>query len=369
MSSYLEKLSGLLMNAGRSAPRYENMALLYPRSKILQSHLAEYFIVVVGLCHTTFKFIRKSTIGQFTSSLGDSELKSHQSNLELWANSIKEEISMLVAEKIGEEAQENTLFRALMSKGSKSMSIEQKLRNRLRVLNILSTYDYETPWKQARKTGNATLFNRTPDYQDWRGQEASCTLLYKGKLGSGKSVLLANIVDDLNLYVPRKDIIVAYFFCCYDIPESLNAGTIIRSLVRQFLVSIPEFDIPAKFLNDTTSAPDFDDMFSLLLSALPSKFRAYLILDGLDECDDSERIILTQQLRRLQDKFTMLVCISFRLEPDMVFKLNPKDFTALRSISMSEDNPDIETFINEELQNCIESKALVLGDATLVLEI
>ncbi|CZR58343.1 uncharacterized protein PAC_08235 [Phialocephala subalpina] len=368
-SSYLEKLSSLLMNAGRSAPRYQTIALLYTRSKKLQSHLAEYFIVVVGLCHMLFRFTQKSTIGQFASSLSDSELGAYQSNLDLWANSIKEEVSMLVAEKIEEEAQENTGFRALLSKGSKSASLEQKIKKRLRVLDCCSTYDYETPWKQSRKVGNATLFNRTADYQDWKGQASSCTILYIGKLGSGKSVLLANIVDDLNLYVQSKDIAVAYFFCRHDIPESLNAGTIIRSLVRQLLRPIPDLEMVPEFLDDITSAPDFERLFSLLRCNLPPTYKAYFILDGLDECDYDERKTLILQLRQLQDTFTMLLCVSFRLEPDNPLKLSSEEFTAPRCISIPEDNPDIEDFVDKELENCIESKKLVIGNPTLIVEI
>ncbi|KAH6696537.1 hypothetical protein BKA61DRAFT_448954, partial [Leptodontidium sp. MPI-SDFR-AT-0119] len=368
-SSYLEKLSSILMIAGRSAPRYQTIALLYARSKNLQSHLAEYFIVVVGLCHMLFRFTQKSTFGQFVSSLSDSELKTYQSDLDLWANSIKEEVILLVAQKIEEEAQENTGFRALWSKGSKSASLEQKLKKRLRVLDFCSTYDYETPWKQSRKVGNATLFNRTADYKDWKDQADSCTLLYTGRLGSGKSVLLANIVDDLNLYVQSKDSAVAYFFCRHDIPESLNAGTIIGSLVRQLLRPITDLEMVPKFLDDTTSAPDFELLFSLLRCNLPSTYKAYFILDGLDECDYEERKKLILQLRQLQDAFTILLSVSFRLEPDNALKLSSEEFATPRCISIPEDNPDIEDFIDKELENCVESKKLVIGNPTLILEI
>ena len=139
------------MTAGRSAPRYQIMALLYPRSKRLQSHLSEYFIVVVRLCHMLLKFTQKSTIGQFASSLSDSELKTYQSDFDLWANLIKEEVNYACSKKIEEEAEENTRFRALLSKCSKSASLEQKLKTKLRVLDFCSMYDYETPWKQSSK--------------------------------------------------------------------------------------------------------------------------------------------------------------------------------------------------------------------------
>src|SRR5947209_4493874 len=218
------------MTVGRSAPRYQMMALLYPRSKNLQSYLSEYFIVVVHLCHQLLKFTQKSILGQLASSLSDSDMKAYQSELEFWANSIKEEVNLLMGQKIEEEAQENSRFRALSSKFSESVSYRKKLKTNLRVLHSCSTYDYETTWKQTRKTGNSTLFNRTPEYEDWKDRSHSCTLLYTGKLGSGKSVLLANVVDDLHLHIQSENIAVAYFFCRYDIPESLRARTVIGSL-------------------------------------------------------------------------------------------------------------------------------------------
>jgi len=167
------------------------------------------------------------------------------------------------------------------------------------VLDLCSVYDYETTWKQTRKVGNATLFNRTAEYKAWKGRADSCTLIYTGKLGSGKSVLLANIVDDLNLYVPSKNITVTYFFCRHDIPESLKAWTVIGSLARQLLRPISDLSMVAELLNKTTSAPDFKRIFNLIKCALPPDYKAYFILDGLDECDYAEGEILIQELRKL----------------------------------------------------------------------
>jgi hypothetical protein len=185
------------MAAGRSAPRYQIMALLYPRSKNLQSYLTEYFIVVVRLCHELLKFTQKSTLGQYISGLSDSDTRTYQSELDLWANATNDEVKLLMAKTIKEEAQENSKFRTLSGKFFESVSLRQKLKTNLRVLDSCSMYDYETTWKQTRKIGNATIFNQTAEYQDWKGHETSCTLLYTGKLGSGKSVLLANLIDDL----------------------------------------------------------------------------------------------------------------------------------------------------------------------------
>lgn len=368
-SSYFDKVSELLMKTGRSAPRHQQIALLYPRSKSLQSHVSEYFIAVVGLCHRLLKITQKSSIGQFRSTLTDADLKTFQSKLDLWAGSIKEEESLLLAKRIEEEARENSKFRALSSKISESASYQQKLRRMLRILDFCSSYDYETAWKQTRKIGNSTLFNRTMEYQDWKGRADSGTLLYTGKLGSGKSVLLANIVDDLQLSVQRKNIPVVYFFCRHDIAESLKAYTVFGSVARQLLRSIPDLAKATKFVDESVLASDFEGIFQLLQRTIPPGYEAYVILDGLDECNYTERDALVQQMQRLQKAFVIRLCVSLRIEPSNALKLSSAEFNTASTVSIPEDNPDIETFIMAELERRIESKKLVLGNPTLAMKI
>lgn len=76
------------MNVGRSAPRFENLALLYPRSRDLRISHDEYFIVVVRLCHDILKFTRKTTLGKVGSSLSDSNLKKYSADLDSWGNTL-----------------------------------------------------------------------------------------------------------------------------------------------------------------------------------------------------------------------------------------------------------------------------------------
>ena len=370
-SSYLEKISALLMVAGRSAPRHQSIAVLYPRSTHLRSYLSEYHIVVVSLCHKLLRFTQKSTVGQLAVAFGSLDINSYQSELEHWANAIKDEMSVLMAEKIEGEAQENRRFRALATKNTASTSQLQRRKMNQRVLASVSIHDFEKIWKQTRKVGNTTLFNRDAAYQDWKGRENSCTLVYTGKLGCGKSVLLANMVDDLNLHVQSKGTYVAYFFARHDTLESLKARTIIGSLAYQFLRVIPDLNLTstAKTLDMRRSTLDVGRIFDLLQHALPADFKAYIILDGIDDCHDAEREQLIQHLHKLQATFKVLLCISHRVESNSLLKHYLENVTAATSTSMPDDNPDIEEFIEAELKSCIESRKLVLGDPSLILEI
>jgi hypothetical protein len=76
--------------------------------------------------------------------------------------------------------------------------------------------------------------------------------------------MLANIVDDLYLYVQWNNVAVAYFFCRHDIPQSLNARMILGSLARQLLHLIPDTSPAKDFLDATGLALDIEKLFALL---------------------------------------------------------------------------------------------------------
>ena len=358
------------MVAGRSAPRHQSIAVLYPRSTHLQSYLSEYYIVVVSLCHKLLRFTQKSTVCQLVGALSSPDINTYRAELDQWATEISEEMSILMAEKLEREAQENWRFRALAAKVSASTLQWQRLNMNRLILENLSKHDFEKTWKQTRKVGNTTLLNRNVTYQEWKDRSDSCTLVYAGKLGCGKSVLLANMVDDINLHVQDKNTLVAYFFTRHDIPESLEARTIVGSLAYQFLRMIPDLDLTgtAVSVDNRRSTLDVAKIYDLLRQTLPTEFKAYIVLDGIDDCDDAERGELIQHLHVLQATFKVLLCISHRLESNSSLKHYLRKFVPTFT-SIPENNPDIEEFIEAELESCIQSRKLVLNDPCLILEI
>ena len=344
------------MDIGRTAPRHQAMALLYPRSKQLQAYLTEYFVIIVGFCHHIWKFAQKSAINRFVSSLSDSDLRTCQSKLESWSNAIREEMSLLVAKKTHKDSHEISGIKSLMTKGTGLFSQQRNLRTKLRVLNLCSLYDFRTTWKQTRKIGHCTQFFQCPEYQGWKSDASSSTLIYKGKLGSGKSVLLANIVGDLSTWAQQKAAPVAYFFCRHDIPESLQARTVFGSLARQLLHLIP--DLASKELpGETISNLDIEDMCNLLQRVFPRNCATYLVLDGVDECDSETGNLLVQQLQKLQETIAVHLCISIRLDPAKNQSLPLAGLSATRTVFMPDDNPDIEAYIDGELESLLFSKS------------
>jgi len=106
----------VFMEVGRSIPRYQEMALLYPQSKTLQANLNEYSIIVVRFCHSVMSFAHKSAIRQFTSTLDEGMINATQSELNSWAAEIKDEMSLLAAKMTKEHADDSSQIRSITKK-------------------------------------------------------------------------------------------------------------------------------------------------------------------------------------------------------------------------------------------------------------
>ncbi|CAF9903086.1 MAG: hypothetical protein GOMPHAMPRED_000087 [Gomphillus americanus] len=87
---YVDKLSELFMTLGRTAPRYQEMAVLYPRSQHLQNALYEYYIVVIDMCCEIIK-LSKSTIARYWTTFSQ---ESYTQRLDRYASNIMNEVHL-----------------------------------------------------------------------------------------------------------------------------------------------------------------------------------------------------------------------------------------------------------------------------------
>ncbi|KAI0813084.1 hypothetical protein GGR55DRAFT_677409 [Xylaria sp. FL0064] len=331
LSTYLQKLSELLMVVGRSAPRYQEMATLHPRSKALQRLGIEY----------------------------EFDLSAHQSKLFERAEATKDQLGL-------EEAKENSRARDILHKFSSGEALRQKLSGRAVLLDACSTFDYQMAWKQARKCGDATYFLHDEEYIRWKSSTAVSTISVSGKLGAGKTVVLANIIDDILL--ATKSHAVAYFFCRSDHVDSQKGRTIVGCLARQILEALPLDDID-KLSSELQPRFPLGNIKQLFNSNIFKVKHIFVILDGIDECDEHDRSHVIEFLRQLQGCCQLKVCVSYRLTADLRIRNELAALSPEGAIQMPEENPDIISFIQAKLESCIETGKLTLGDPTLILEI
>lgn len=373
--SYFERLSALIMDVGRSSPRYEELAVLYSSSAGLQKVFCEYMVVVVGLCKKAIMFVRKPFLAQLPASFlkpFETEFGQLRAELDKLAATIHDEVLLASTKGQQLEIKYNSAFRSFMGKVSDKTSKDiadikafQRREKKVHFLNACSSYNHQTACKRARKLGTSSWIYNNSTYQGWARDSASSILWCTGILGAGKTVLTANVLENVVIQAPEA--IVASFFCQYDDYESLKARTIIGSLIRQTLASLPAEAFDNLDTTEFTMLPA-DEMFQYIqkLLALHRK-QCFIILDGMDECDQEELKTVTHFLEDiLAANTTFHVFCSSR--PDLYRHisgvLQPK-----YNISCSESNPEILRYIEDELGRRLESEDLCLGDPGLILNI
>ncbi|KAK8052322.1 hypothetical protein PG993_003707 [Apiospora rasikravindrae] len=358
LQSYFESLSEVFLSVGKSSPRYTEMVALQPKSQALHGLMSEYFIVVVNLCHYMYMFCMKSKLGQLKVVIGKPDIVGYQKTLEKWAAAIREQFSL-------EEARENSNSRKILRRLDAVEQHRQMITIKQKLLESCSRFNYQAGWKLARNAGSTSWFSETTTYKYWKGVTfGSSALLVAGKLGSGKTVLLANMVEDILL--GSKGSTVAFFFCRPDDVDSLQSSTILGSLARQLVEAIP-LDILQDSASATLAASfSSQDMAEVLRTLLPLLPRVYFIIDGLDG------VLLFSVIRELwtvQGGGLLSVCISYRLEAERQLEEEVRTFGNCAVLSMPEENKDIHEFIQTRLETILESGTLSIGDPTLILQI
>ena len=371
-ASYFDRLSTLLMNVGRACPRYKEFGFLYPTSVRLQHALCDYYVEVVRLCSKAVSILREPFYSQLSYSATrhfQSNFGHFESELQKIARVVYEESYLASLQEQKTEIKENALFRTFTTKFSDKMSLEfleaKRRRSRKaksRFLESCSTYNHQKAWKHARKAGATDWIRDHDEYKKWLRSPTSATLWCTGILGSGKTVLSANLVEHTLISVSGAGF--SYFFCRHDDQESLKASTIIASLVRQLLdcVSPEKFDDLEK---ESPDPHDVDQLLNVLLKILPLKMSGYYImLDGLDECDAEDLDLLVQKLKILPfSKHSFHVYLSSRQE---LYRKYLKTLRPQYFVSMTDGVSEIEDYIASSLYDRLQSESLSLGDPTII---
>ena len=366
----------MLMNVGRSAPRYEKYALLYPASVDLRKELCNYFSVVIDICKTVVLSVRKPFISQALDALRKSfreefgEFERQSDNI---GSAVKDEVSMASKKQQNFDSIEAThergkmsLFRSAGAKFQRETTYQleqyKKWREsavKARFLDSCSTYNHESALNQARRKGRSTWLFEDDSYKEWRSSTSSSVILCSGIVGAGKTVLSSSVVEDI-IITRAADVSVSYFFYRHDDLESLKARTIIGTLARQLLKGISAELFGIKPYEEVGSMDlDVEQIVSYLLGLLLPGKQYIVVLDGLDECEPKEIDHLLETLRNVLTSPTHIFKIFWTGRSNFVarhIKLFPSNFHV--SFSQSKNGPEISRFIESALDEALENGRL-----------
>ncbi|KFY30332.1 hypothetical protein V493_01980, partial [Pseudogymnoascus sp. VKM F-4281 (FW-2241)] len=158
-----------------------------------------------------------------------------------------------------------------------------------------------------RADGTGQWFVVSPEFTNWL-QETKQNLFCPGIPGAGKTMIAAIAVDHIWKAFHGDNVGVAYVYCNYKRQETQTTTDLLAAILKQLVQERPLYGEPVATLHkrhaDRRTRPSLDEIRTALKSVLINYSNAYIIIDALDECTDSDgtRSELLTILRDLQAK-------------------------------------------------------------------
>ncbi|KAI3326133.1 ankyrin repeat-containing domain protein [Xylariaceae sp. AK1471] len=396
-TSYYEAISGLFMQLGSLCPLFAEYRTLYRSSKQLQKSLSDFHASIVRCCKHVIEAIKRPWHNQVLQAFYksfDQEFQPDTDDLRRCSDSVKDAINLAKAHVDAQEQKLQAQERAAASEGrkwikslvSRTSSDNDKWRElwsqreerraqdqKQRLLDALCTYRPERLLKQnqRKRFGSTTSWVfQTPEFCQWVDMGGPPLLWCSGKIGSGKTVVAASVVDYFFLEKGRSDCLVSYFFIHSGDQESLNVETVIRSILRQRLPTPTQMshEIEER-LRGLNHDSELDEIVEFLHDITHTSKPSYIIIDGLDECEKPSRYRLLKALSSLVA--TAINTKLFLASRESLSGEIRKHFSSIKQISMDDAGAqdDMITYINGILQDKIDRQELEVGDPSLITEI
>ncbi|KAK2471615.1 hypothetical protein H9L39_16606, partial [Fusarium oxysporum f. sp. albedinis] len=389
-TSYFESLSALFMELGNQCPRFAEYQALYMASTRLQKALCDFHASIIRCCKHVVEAIQRPWQKQLRVAFFQSfeqEFEPDASDIRKMGENVKDEINLAKAQTDRQDQMLQKEERVAASKQSckcndlhaDPVSISHLARGtgadllvvkeRHRLLEFLSSHDYVTPFREARKKhqySTAEWIITTPEFIRWYEGTGPVLLWCSGK-STSYNTSHANVINHVLVEKDRDDHVV-FFFLQYDNSDSLTAEVILRAIIRQSVdaTSLPEqIEHQLRELDQKHFVP-LQDWAFLLRQRIENSGKFFIFIDGMDECSATERRALLDVLSSLAtDTLGLRIFITSR---DSVFVDLKGRFSHMEHALMTPVNlaSDIRIYVEASLQERMRNEDLVLGDPRLL---
>ncbi|KAE8354008.1 ankyrin repeat-containing domain protein [Aspergillus coremiiformis] len=252
-----------------------------------------------------------------------------------------------------------------------------KDHERTELLQWLSVIPVESHYTEALASlqpDSGSWLLQNPAFIDWRDSSTSDTFWLHGIPGCGKSKLATVVVRYLRSQSPglSQSTPLAHFFCLRNPaePGRNDANEILRSLVKQLslskdedLVRTPLVDMYRKHHQNARRVGEGPATLTVeqcidLLCELGRLVPVIIVIDGLDECNSQQRMVLLQSLEKVHQRSRDLVKIfvSSRYEEDIAASLGAGKVLC---ITVKDVQEDLKSFIANHVGRFIQRWSII----------
>jgi len=332
--AFFKRISELFLKIGKSSATTKDLVEVYPTNRDLQHLMCEYLITLVSFCQKIVLVSGKSTMLQLASpfiGFFDKEATKFEAEMSHWASMIDRKAMALLSRRQFEAADAlsrigRSVAKLISSEGSRQQDLALRY-NCLQQRLCSRQLERSAAWRRQRRKGTTKWLLKERAYQQWKSAGGSSVLWVKGKLGSGKTVLLANIVADLYAARPPDSTtvddvliahnpIIAYLFYNKEYSDADSYEIFMGSLFQQILAHLgPDHDSVVKmdeYFRGLFSPSLSVDPVDILCNTLPKSRPIFVILDALDECTGELASEVLGAIKSLSKACTIHFCCSNR---------------------------------------------------------
>ncbi|KAI9894307.1 MAG: hypothetical protein M1814_003063 [Vezdaea aestivalis] len=199
-----------------------------------------------------------------------------------------------------------------------------------------------------RQTGTCEWLLNHSTFNSWVQGDVNI-LWCPGIPGAGKTVFAAVVVEYLEREYCRTDVAVIYAYFNYKESADQTASRVLASLLRQLIHGLNEIPEGVR--------PKVQELAPHLVTALRAFTRTFVIIDALDECNESDdcRNDILKQLTSLPSNVALL--ITSRHIPSIENELAQYDSLEIRA-----DDKDIAIFVKSQIEKSPILKRYVFTD-------
>ncbi|KAL6701543.1 hypothetical protein J3F84DRAFT_11129 [Trichoderma pleuroticola] len=396
-ATYDEALSKFFMELGGFCPRWTDYQIFFSSSTGLQDSLYNFYASLIRCCKRAVETAQPSWSGYLFSSPRvtlERDLQQDADDIKRRSKIVKDALSLAKREayhqnqqlrsvKKGGSSKKGKLQRVFRGKRDRHVKMEswqsqsderQEKERKQRLLDSLSIHDYLTPFKQScrnRYSGTLEWLFHTDEFNMWINSRDFPVLWCSGKIGSGKTILTASVIEKLLTEKRSPDAFISFFFIRFDDRQSLTTEVILKSIIRQILDVSNIYERVETLLDNMqlNLASGLEEITRLLQSIAEGFKTLYIIIDGLDECTKPERHDLLDTLHSVMKVRSNIKL--FLAGRDSVSREVQRKFRTLKQIPMdySSAQSDIATYVEGIVQEKLKTEELIVGDPDLIEDI
>ncbi|KAF2870424.1 hypothetical protein BDV95DRAFT_81231 [Massariosphaeria phaeospora] len=372
---FQDKLVDMFVRIGDALPRFRIYQTLYRKHERLLAALSAAYLDILRFCtHTKDFFVRARRTPIPLSIICMSVWKPFRQEFEEFIAGFRKHQKRVEKEAGLAHMIETARVRDIELANQVAKKRDAQIQRRHRILSCLPTVDFQAKHNRnsgLRYPGTNTWIQTHPAFKAWRDTQISDCLCCYGIPGSGKSVLAASVVEDLQPLVTGE----ASFLCCYyfDYADtlSLDPRYLIATLVLQVMIRLPSERFDEHFscpFEPGQPTPSYTKIIEFLAQTLQDYKRLFVVLDGIDELAPESRASALKLIKDFVEHFSIPVKLfATSRNKDCLGESYLKHGTI--DISTEQMHQDVSLFVEQTIETSAQKQNPLFRNPKLKAEV